>query len=93
MASHLGRYIGSAPHGHHVDDFNVFHIGTALHQRFDQRFRFRATRLDVYAHARLHASQRFMRGAQLFLYSISHDIACILLSDISLVSCSYPIAA
>ena len=49
-------------------------IGRAPHQRFDQSLGLGAARLNVDAHAGLHAAQRFFRRSQFFLYSISQDI-------------------
>ena len=41
MAFHLGRHISARSERQHMDDFDVFYMGAALHQRFDQRFGFR----------------------------------------------------
>jgi hypothetical protein len=58
VTRHFRRHVRSRAHGHHVHDLDIFHVRTALHERFDQRFRFRAARLNVNPHPRLDAAQR-----------------------------------
>ena len=67
VSSHFRRNVRGTAHGHHVDNFHIFDVRTALHQSFDQRFRFRAARLNVDAHSGLDTSQSFLRRAKFFL--------------------------
>ena len=71
VARHLRRHVGRAAHGHHVDDFYIENIGRAPDQRFDQRFRLGAARLNVDAHSGLHAAQRLVCRLQpLFVFHL-----------------------
>ena len=76
MAGHLGRNVGGGAHGQHVDDFDVFDVGPALHQRLDQRLRLGAAGLNVDAHTGGDATQGFVGGAQ-FLLRIQFARTCL----------------
>ena len=67
MSGHFGSDVRRRPHGHHVDDFDVFDVRAALHERFDQSLRFGTTGLDVDAHSGLDAAQGFLGRAQFLL--------------------------
>src|SRR5207244_2639914 len=78
-------HVGSGSEGHHVDDFHVLHVGSAAHERFHQRLRLGAARLDVHPHARLHTAQRFVRRSQLlFVFNLPRHRLLLL------TSCSRP---
>ena len=64
VSRHFGGDIGRAAHGHHVDDFHVVDFWPAAHQRLDQGFGLGTAGLDVDAHPRLHALQRFVGRSQ-----------------------------
>ena len=63
---HVRSHIGSAAHGHHVDNFHVVNTRGAPEQSFDKSLRLRAPRLDIYPHSRLDAAHGFVGALHLF---------------------------
>ena len=53
---------GEVPMRHQVHDLDFFDVGRAYHQRFHQRFRLGAARVDVHPHTRFHAGHGLAGG-------------------------------